>query len=73
MVLTFDDGPDPQYTPTILKTLRKYDVRAMFFVCGGMAADNKHLLAEMGGARARRGAPNQARPRPHREVIKKKT
>ncbi|MFD8424819.1 polysaccharide deacetylase family protein [Streptomyces sp. NPDC059668] len=47
MVLTFDDGPDPQYTPTILKTLRKYDVRAMFFVCGGMAADNKHLLAEM--------------------------
>ncbi|MET8285242.1 polysaccharide deacetylase family protein [Streptomyces sp. NPDC048448] len=47
MVLTFDDGPDPRYTPTILKTLRKYDVRAMFFVCGGMAAANKDLLAEM--------------------------
>ncbi|MET9894214.1 polysaccharide deacetylase family protein [Streptomyces sp. NPDC006465] len=47
MVLTFDDGPDPRYTPDILRTLREYDVRAMFFVCGGMAADNKHLLSEM--------------------------
>ncbi|MET9897151.1 polysaccharide deacetylase family protein [Streptomyces sp. NPDC006446] len=47
MVLTFDDGPDPRYTPDILRTLREYDVRAMFFVCGGMAADNKDLLSEM--------------------------
>ncbi|MEU3243684.1 MULTISPECIES: polysaccharide deacetylase family protein [unclassified Streptomyces] len=47
MVLSFDDGPDPRYTPAVLKTLRKYDVRAMFFVCGGMAAVNKGLLAEM--------------------------
>ncbi|WP_369250952.1 polysaccharide deacetylase family protein [Streptomyces sp. R41] len=47
MVLTFDDGPDPRYTPAILRTLRKYDVRAMFFVCGEMAVDNKDLLGEM--------------------------
>ncbi|MFE5136403.1 polysaccharide deacetylase family protein [Streptomyces fagopyri] len=47
MVLTFDDGPDPRYTPSILKTLREYDVRAMFFVCGKMAAAGKNLLAEM--------------------------
>ncbi|WP_405877862.1 polysaccharide deacetylase family protein [Streptomyces sp. NBC_01136] len=47
MVLTFDDGPDPRYTPDILRTLRKHDVRAMFFVCGEMAVDNKDLLAEM--------------------------
>ncbi|MFE9768743.1 polysaccharide deacetylase family protein [Streptomyces sp. NPDC005808] len=47
MVLTFDDGPDPRYTPDILSTLRDYDVRAMFFVCGEMAADNKDLLREM--------------------------
>ncbi|MFF4345993.1 polysaccharide deacetylase family protein [Streptomyces sp. NPDC001530] len=47
MVLTFDDGPDPHYTPDILRTLREYDVRAMFFVCGEMAADNKDLLSEM--------------------------
>ncbi|MFF7312105.1 polysaccharide deacetylase family protein [Streptomyces sp. NPDC008137] len=47
MVLTFDDGPDPRYTPAVLDTLAKYDVRAMFFVCGGMVADNRELLARM--------------------------
>ncbi|MER6179721.1 polysaccharide deacetylase family protein [Streptomyces sp. NPDC001652] len=47
MVLTFDDGPDPRYTPDILDTLAEYDVRAMFFVCGEMAVDNKDLLTRM--------------------------
>ncbi|MET9593909.1 polysaccharide deacetylase family protein [Streptomyces sp. NPDC006516] len=47
VVLSFDDGPDPRYTPEILATLRTYDVRAMFFVCGEMAADNADLLREM--------------------------
>jgi peptidoglycan/xylan/chitin deacetylase (PgdA/CDA1 family) len=47
MVLTFDDGPHPLYTPDILRTLREYDVRAMFFVCGEMAVDNKDLLRGM--------------------------
>ncbi|MFJ9659042.1 polysaccharide deacetylase family protein [Streptomyces griseoflavus] len=47
MVLTFDDGPDPRYTPPILDTLARYEVRAMFFVCGGMAAENRDLLARM--------------------------
>ncbi|MFF9060762.1 polysaccharide deacetylase family protein [Streptomyces sp. NPDC014882] len=47
MVLTFDDGPDPRYTPGILDTLAEYDVRAMFFVCGEMAADHPHLLTRM--------------------------
>lgn len=47
MVLTFDDGPDPRYTPAILDTLAEYDVRAMFFVCGEMASYNKELLARM--------------------------
>ncbi|MBD0839796.1 MULTISPECIES: polysaccharide deacetylase family protein [unclassified Streptomyces] len=47
MVLTFDDGPDPRYTPAILDTLAEYDVRAMFFVCGEMAAAHKDLLARM--------------------------
>jgi peptidoglycan/xylan/chitin deacetylase (PgdA/CDA1 family) len=47
MVLTFDDGPDPRYTPEVLRILRTYDVRAMFFVCGEMAAANRGLLREM--------------------------
>ncbi|MFK4144818.1 polysaccharide deacetylase family protein [Streptomyces sp. NPDC004065] len=47
MLLTFDDGPDPRYTPQILDTLAKYDVRATFFVCGEMADWNRDLLARM--------------------------
>ncbi|MEV5145393.1 polysaccharide deacetylase family protein [Streptomyces sp. NPDC052727] len=47
MVLTFDDGPNPAYTPHILDTLAKYDVRAMFFVCGECVVRNKELLARM--------------------------
>ncbi|MDT0475120.1 polysaccharide deacetylase family protein [Streptomyces sp. DSM 41014] len=47
MMLTFDDGPDPRYTPHILDTLAEHGVRAMFFVCGEMAVDNKELLARM--------------------------
>lgn len=47
LVLTFDDGPDPRYTPDILATLRRYGARAMFFVCGEMAVENRDLLREM--------------------------
>ncbi|MEU4732182.1 polysaccharide deacetylase family protein [Streptomyces sp. NPDC023588] len=47
MVLTFDDGPDPRYTPGILDTLARYGVRAMFFVCGEMATDNRDLVRRM--------------------------
>ncbi|PZG78851.1 oligosaccharide deacetylase, partial [Streptomyces sp. NTH33] len=47
MMLTFDDGPNPDYTPHILDTLAKYDVRATFFVCGEMAEWNRDLLARM--------------------------
>ncbi|MCL6667533.1 polysaccharide deacetylase family protein [Streptomyces panaciradicis] len=47
MVLTFDDGPDPRYTPHILDTLAEHDVRAMFFVCGEQADWNRDLLARM--------------------------
>ncbi|MCC9710844.1 polysaccharide deacetylase family protein [Streptomyces sp. MNU76] len=47
MVLTFDDGPDPRFTPDILRILRRHDVRAMFFVCGEMAVQHQDLLREM--------------------------
>ncbi|MEU6477460.1 polysaccharide deacetylase family protein [Streptomyces sp. NPDC047017] len=47
MLLTFDDGPNPDYTPHILDTLAQYDVRATFMVCGEMADWNRDLLARM--------------------------
>lgn len=47
MMLTFDDGPNPNYTPHILDTLAKYDVRAMFFLCGECIVENRELVARM--------------------------
>ena len=32
--LTFDDGPIPESTPFILETLRRYNVKATFFMVG---------------------------------------
>ena len=32
--LTFDDGPSPNVTPSILDTLRRYNVKATFFMLG---------------------------------------
>ena len=32
--LTFDDGPIPEVTPFILKTLRDFDAKATFFMVG---------------------------------------
>ena len=34
VALTFDDGPDPKVTPSILATLRRFDAKATFFVLG---------------------------------------
>ncbi|MCH5670991.1 polysaccharide deacetylase family protein [Streptomyces gilvus] len=47
MLLTFDDGPDPRYTPHILDTLAEHEVHATFFVCGEQADWNRDLLARM--------------------------
>ena len=32
--LTFDDGPVPEFTPWVLKQLKKYDAKATFFCVG---------------------------------------
>jgi peptidoglycan-N-acetylglucosamine deacetylase len=37
VALTFDDGPDPIYTPQILDALAKYNAKATFFVIGAEA------------------------------------
>lgn len=43
ITLTFDNGPDPDVTPLVLKSLRKHDVRATFFVIGEKLRDRRHL------------------------------
>lgn len=44
--LTFDDGPSANNTPQILKILKKYNVKATFFLIGKNAERNKSLVKE---------------------------
>ena len=37
VVLTFDDGPDPKWTPKILDILKEHHLKAAFFVLGSQA------------------------------------
>ena len=45
--ITFDDGPDPSYTPRILDILRAKQVPATFFVVGRLAERSVDLLRRM--------------------------
>ncbi|MGC5019885.1 polysaccharide deacetylase family protein [Micromonospora sp. DT47] len=44
VALTFDDGPDPQYTPQVLEVLRQYQVKATFCVVGENARNHPDLI-----------------------------
>lgn len=37
IALTFDDGPDPKFTPIVLDALKKHNMKATFFVLGWRA------------------------------------
>ncbi|MEV6736872.1 glycosyltransferase [Streptomyces sp. NPDC051104] len=47
LVLTFDDGPDPTWTPKVLDVLKKHHAHAVFFVTGTMASRYPDLVARM--------------------------
>ena len=44
VALTFDDGPDPRWTPLILDELKKENVHATFFMIGLQAQKNRGLV-----------------------------
>ncbi|MFB7503902.1 bifunctional polysaccharide deacetylase/glycosyltransferase family 2 protein [Streptomyces broussonetiae] len=44
IALTFDDGPDPVWTPRILDVLRRNHVRATFFVVGTQVVAHPELV-----------------------------
>jgi peptidoglycan-N-acetylglucosamine deacetylase len=50
LALTFDDGPDPRWTPRVLDALERAGARASFFVMAGRAAAHPALIARMGRA-----------------------
>lgn len=47
LYLTFDDGPDPQYTPALLDLLAQHDIHATFFVVGDAAQAHPHIIQRM--------------------------
>lgn len=47
VAFTFDDGPDPIYTPQVLDVLRDLNAVATFFVVGASAAAHPQLIRRM--------------------------
>lgn len=47
LALTFDDGPDEKYTEKLLDLLKKYDIKATFFVVAKFAEKNHKVINRM--------------------------
>jgi peptidoglycan-N-acetylglucosamine deacetylase len=47
IALTFDDGPNPEYTPLLLDMLKRHNVKATFFVLGIRAEQYPELILRM--------------------------
>ena len=67
IALTFDDGPDPRWTPQILDILRRHGVHATFFVVGSQVARHPDLARRIvaRGARDRRAHVHPPAARRH--------
>ncbi|MCJ7695066.1 MAG: polysaccharide deacetylase family protein [Anaerolineaceae bacterium] len=48
--LTFDDGPDPKWTPQILTTLTRHNAKATFFVIGSSARTYPDVILQQAQA-----------------------
>jgi peptidoglycan/xylan/chitin deacetylase (PgdA/CDA1 family) len=47
VALTFDDGPHPDYTPKVLEILRRYNIKATFFMLGSQAEKYPDLVKQV--------------------------
>ncbi|MBZ6256668.1 glycosyltransferase [Streptomyces olivaceus] len=47
IVLTFDDGPDPTWTPQVLDILDEYDVPGTFFLVGSMISRHPGIVRDL--------------------------
>jgi cellulose synthase/poly-beta-1,6-N-acetylglucosamine synthase-like glycosyltransferase/peptidoglycan/xylan/chitin deacetylase (PgdA/CDA1 family) len=63
VALTFDDGPDPRWTPLILDTLRRHHARATFFVVGSQVARHPDLARRIVAEGHEIGAHTFSHPR----------
>ncbi|HEU4426605.1 MAG TPA: bifunctional polysaccharide deacetylase/glycosyltransferase family 2 protein [Pilimelia sp.] len=62
IALTFDDGPDPRWTPQIARVLRAHDVRATFFVVGSQVSRHPGLVRRLAGEGHELGAHTFSHP-----------
>ncbi len=49
IALTFDDGPDPEYTPQLLDVLKQYNVQATFSMIGSRVRDYPDVVRRVVG------------------------
>jgi len=47
IAITFDDGPNAEFTPQVLEVLEEYNATATFFVIGKNIAGNEELLRQI--------------------------
>jgi peptidoglycan/xylan/chitin deacetylase (PgdA/CDA1 family) len=47
VALTFDDGPDPAATPSLLEILRRHQIKAAFFPIGAKTRDYPELIKQI--------------------------
>jgi cellulose synthase/poly-beta-1,6-N-acetylglucosamine synthase-like glycosyltransferase/peptidoglycan/xylan/chitin deacetylase (PgdA/CDA1 family) len=63
IALTFDDGPDPWWTPRIQRVLDRYGVDATFFVVGSQVARHPDLVRRLDAAGHELGVHTFTHPR----------
>ena len=64
VALTFDDGPDPQFTPRILDALAEMDVSATFFLVGDQASKCPGLVQRIASSGHAVGTHGASHPEP---------
>ncbi|HEY0815667.1 MAG TPA: glycosyltransferase [Pseudonocardia sp.] len=62
IALTFDDGPDPKWTPEVLAVLKKYNVTATFFVVGANVTRYPELVTAIHAAGSELGVHTFSHP-----------
>jgi peptidoglycan/xylan/chitin deacetylase (PgdA/CDA1 family) len=64
VALTFDDGPDPEFTPRVLDELERLDVRGTFFLVGRRAAARPGIVRRIVAAGHAIGSHSFNHPEP---------
>jgi len=70
LALTFDDGPNPQWTPRLLEVLAKHEVWATFFMVGRAAEQQPELVRLVAAAGHLVGVHSWSHPDLREELVR---